>query len=665
MYYSAIGSIAILVLLIENTDVLTGRISRANTPAGRTYRLFLFSVLFYYVTDVLWGVIESRKIAGLLFADTTVYFITMAAGVLLWTKFVVLYLRDDSLTGKILVYGGRVVSAGAILLTLINIFVPVLFVVTPDCVYRALAMRYVVLGVQIVLLLLISVNAFTTVFRRETGPETKNKYRTIGAFGIIMALFLTMQLWFPYLPLYAIAYMLGTCLIRVFIIGDLIAESRQELREAERILELQQSITALMDNLPGMSFSKDGETGVYLACNQGFAEYAGKESPDEVIGLTDLEIFDPKTAAHFVEDDKKALAMDKPYVFVEDVPDAAGKPMRIQTTKLRFTDTQGRICVLGMCQDMTEQMILRQEAERNEEERIAYARINALIGDFFCMYIVDPVTGQYREYSKSKAFARYALPESGDDFFGTAAEYAHRYVYPDDQHRFVTTFTRENVMREIGVNGHFSMNCRFVMDSRPIHTRVRAAFVIEEEGMRLVVGVNNIEASVRQEEEYAKNLALAQKRASIDALTGVRNRHAFLSAEEDLDYQIGTRRAPCFAVTVLDVNDLKKVNDTEGHAAGDQVIRDACRVICDIFSHSPVFRIGGDEFAVISQGADYECIDELIERIEMHNEEAARDGGVIVACGMSKYDDDDSSVSVFERADHEMYKNKARLKGEN
>lgn len=88
------------------------------------------------------------------------------------------------------------------------------------------------------------------------------------------------------------------------------------------------------------------------------------------------------------------------------------------------------------------------------------------------------------------------------------------------------------------------------------------------------------------------------------------------------------------------------------------------RVICDIFSHSPVFRIGGDEFVVISQGADYERIDELIGRIGKHNEEAARDGGVIVACGMSKYDDDDSSVNVFERADHEMYKDKARLKGE-
>ena len=664
MYYSAIGSIAILILLIENMDVLRGRISNADAPARKTYRWFLFAVLIYYITDVLWGVIESQKIAGLLFADTTVYFVAMAAGLLLWTKFVAQYLGDDGRIGWILVYAGRLLAGAVAALSLINIFVPVLFTVSEDCVYRALPARYVMLTAQIVLLLMISVNAVTIIFRRQVADKEKQRYRTIGAFGFIMALFLTIQLRFPYLPVYSIAYMLGTCMIRVFVISDVIAESRQELREAEKILELQQSIRALMENLPGMSFSKDGETGVYLACNQGFAEYAGKEGPDGVIGLTDFDLFDPKTAAHFVEDDKKALAMDKPYVFAEDVPDAAGKPMRIQTTKLRFTDAQGRTCVLGMCHDITEETRLRLEAERSEEERTAYARINALIGDFLCMYIVDPVSGHYREYSKSRLFSRYALPESGDDFFGTAAEYAHRYVYPDDQHMFVTMFNKDNIMREIGRSGLFSMNCRFVMDSRPVHTRVRAAFVIENEGMRLIVGINNIEASVRQEEEYAKTLAQAQKRASIDALTGVRNRHAFLSAEEDIDYQIGTRLAPGFAVTVLDVNDLKRVNDTEGHAAGDQVIRDACRVICDTFKHSPVFRIGGDEFAVISQGSDYDHIDELIGMIETYNEEALRNGGHALACGMSKFDDDDSAEAVFERADHAMYANKAKLKGE-
>jgi hypothetical protein len=57
------------------------------------------------------------------------------------------------------------------------------------------------------------------------------------------------------------------------------------------------------------------ETAVYLACNQAFAEYAHKESPEGVVGLTDAEIFDAVTAEHFVEDDRMALSMDEPYIF--------------------------------------------------------------------------------------------------------------------------------------------------------------------------------------------------------------------------------------------------------------------------------------------------------------------------------------------------------------
>jgi diguanylate cyclase (GGDEF)-like protein len=113
---------------------------------------------------------------------------------------------------------------------------------------------------------------------------------------------------------------------------------------------------------------------------------------------------------------------------------------------------------------------------------------------------------------------------------------------------------------------------------------------------------------------------------------------------------------------MFDVNDLKKINDTRGHQAGDQYLCEACAVICDTFKHSPVFRIGGDEFAVISQEYDYENIEELIQTINEHNAEARRTGGVVVACGMSRFDNDDCVAVVFDRADHNMYENKNALK---
>ena len=70
----------------------------------------------------------------------------------------------------------------------------------------------------------------------------------------------------------------------------------KEVASAAKLAELMGSISSLLTNMPAMSFSKEAATGKYLACNQALAEYAGKTRPEEVVGLTDAEIFDPETA---------------------------------------------------------------------------------------------------------------------------------------------------------------------------------------------------------------------------------------------------------------------------------------------------------------------------------------------------------------------------------
>jgi diguanylate cyclase (GGDEF)-like protein len=155
---------------------------------------------------------------------------------------------------------------------------------------------------------------------------------------------------------------------------------------------------------------------------------------------------------------------------------------------------------------------------------------------------------------------------------------------------------------------------------------------------------------------------MAETQANIDALTGVRNKHAYLESEIHIDRRINEHRMSPFAIVMMDLNDLKKVNDTAGHQAGDQYIREACSIICETFKHSPVFRIGGDEFVVIAQGNDYSCLEERLGKMKDHNTEAALTGGIVIACGMSKFEDDACVAEVFDRADHSMYENKAELK---
>ncbi len=94
-------------------------------------------------------------------------------------------------------------------------------------------------------------------------------------------------------------------------------------------------------------------------------------------------------------------------------------------------------------------------------------------------------------------------------------------------------------------------------------------------------------------------------------------------------------------------------------------LEEAARLLCDIFVHSPVFRIGGDEFAVFLQGNDYTSRHELMDKLRSQVLENKRTGtGVILASGMSEYQPQtDSFVSdIFERADKKMYENKQSLK---
>ena len=83
-----------------------------------------------------------------------------------------------------------------------------------------------------------------------------------------------------------------------------------------------------------------------------------------------------------------------------------------------------------------------------------------------------------------------------------------------------------------------------------------------------------------------------------------------------------------------------------------------------MFKHSPVFRIGGDEFVAVSFGEDYKNIEELLNSLAEHNAKAKKDGGIVIACGMSKYNNDELVETVFSRADKKMYENKKKLKGE-
>lgn len=150
-----------------------------------------------------------------------------------------------------------------------------------------------------------------------------------------------------------------------------------------------------------------------------------------------------------------------------------------------------------------------------------------------------------------------------------------------------------------------------------------------------------------------------------DALTHVKNKAWYDKTRLRVDNDIakGTAR---FGILMADLNDLKKINDTYGHEHGNDYIAGSCHEICILYDHSPVFRIGGDEFVVLLEKRDYDNRDELLTRLRAKFEQTSNDSSkepwerYSAAIGMAIYDSsqDTSMDDVFKRADKLMYQDK-------
>ena len=180
--------------------------------------------------------------------------------------------------------------------------------------------------------------------------------------------------------------------------------------------------------------------------------------------------------------------------------------------------------------------------------------------------------------------------------------------------------------------------------------------------IQLIIMVSNAMIVSKHDAERAK----ATNIANTDPLTGVKSKHAFLEYENRINARLQSGEKIDFAVVVCDVNGLKQINDTLGHKAGDAYIQEACRLICTLFKHSPVFRIGGDEFVAVLSGTDFAERSEIMKKLNAQAE-SNRDNksGVVVSAGISDFckDEDLSILTVFERADALMYERKKELKG--
>ncbi len=175
-----------------------------------------------------------------------------------------------------------------------------------------------------------------------------------------------------------------------------------------------------------------------------------------------------------------------------------------------------------------------------------------------------------------------------------------------------------------------------------------------------------VDEAEKKAHEMKREAEELEKIAMTDPLTGVFNRTAFEKRlEEDMERFRGG--GPPFSLIILDMDNLKDINDSFGHDTGDKAIKEMVSVIKEVFRKNDfISRIGGDEFAIVVEGIPEAVLEERMEGFvkRLKDISKARLGFEIeISYGISSASPGRDLKDLFKIADSRMYDQKIKKKG--
>ena len=453
---------------------------------------------------------------------------------------------------------------------------------------------------------------------------------------------------------------------------DVDVEQRQKEKEweTERQKEIYNQITASLAEQYDTLYYIDIETNTYSEISS-TDEYKRLNVP-----ATGKDFFaeSRRSIRKYVHpaDQEKALRLHYKDVMLNNLKDRNAFSMAWRlvvngtVTHIRHTEIMGRdgkhiiVCIENI--DAEVRAKLAQKADH--EKSVTYTQIAERLASHYDMiYYINCQNSNYVELSTKKKSGELRVQEAGEDFFTASRKNADRLIYAEDRERIKLFLDRDNLLSQLESRRQLTEDYRLIVGGgKTQYTRMTVTY--SSDHSHFIICVENREEDVRREQEHLAALSMANEMARRDELTHTKNKTAYHEMEKELQRYIEEEDA-VFGIVVCDINGLKMINDTEGHKAGDNYIRACCKLICKTYYHSPVFRIGGDEFAVILRGHDFENRTGLISVMRRKVEENIRIGeGPVVASGMAEYQPykDHTVEDVFNRADNLMYENKTYLK---
>ena len=647
--------------LLKNYGVRTKK-SVTQKRAPVLYNRFLLVANCYMIVDMVWGILyERRDIPGLfpfIYSLTVFYFLFMLLTMLTWTYYLVAYIDKSGSHSIILIYGAWTMFAVGIICLIVNPFYHFMFSYNDAHEFIGETGRNISFLLQIAFYAVISIYMLF-VAHRSSGLK-KIRYIAVAATSIVLGVFLALQIFFALFPSYAIGLMIGICLIHSFVeagekkekeIHDHIASAMAEDYEAIFYIDIEsnefltfsksQKYMTLDAVASGKDFFKEAQASIEECIYPDDREYAKSFYNKETM----LKNLEGRRSFSFKY---RVLLENEPRFFLFTV----------------MRESKGQYLIFYE-KDINDELQAEKKQKENQKQTITFSQIaESLASIYDLIYYVNISDSAYVCYQTNNTYGNLEINSSGDDFYKESLSKIHQIIHEQDREKLSDFITKDNMISTMENRKDFNINYRMTVSGKTQYTRMTVRKSSDKS--HFIIGIENVDDEIKKEKQHLKELKSEKELARRDDLTGVKNKTAYkelaASLQANLDNGI---ECPAFAIVLCDTNNLKLINDTKGHAAGDEYIRASSHLLCNIFVHSPVFRIGGDEFVVFLRGSDYLLRHELMNKLQNQVQENNKTGkGVILASGIAEYTpESDYLVSdIFDRADKEMYENKKQLK---
>lgn len=404
---------------------------------------------------------------------------------------------------------------------------------------------------------------------------------------------------------------------------------------------------AMMENTHDYIYFKD-RNHVFTGASQTLVVITDpSEYWTDLIGKTDYDVFSEEYADNYYKLEKQVFNGVHVAHEVQETLDNAGNKGWVDNRKEPIKNDDGEIIGLfGIARDITDRKTIESALKENQE-RLALATISNGVG------IWDWDLQTLEMVWDDSMFSLYHIDRA--DFTGIIDAW-ERSLHPDDSER-----SEQEVQDAISGKKPFDTEFRVIWPNGEVHYIKAVAKVFRDEnGKALRMLGTNIDITERKhlEEELTRQ-------AHLDYLTGLSNRRHFM-AQGEVELSRAIRYDTSLSALMLDIDFFKKVNDTYGHQAGDNVLQALSKVCQDTLRQVDIIgRIGGEEFAIILPETEAEEALDAAERLReaITKTEVTISAGLpirfTVSIGVITLDDKNINIDMLlNQADKALYEAK-------